>query len=129
MLLPAGLLVVLVLASIAVDFSLVYLRQRQGFDVAAAAANDAVTAAVDPRLLRSGIFEVDPAEARAVVHRSVGASDLAPHVVGGPRVTVDDDTVEVSLTVAADHLFTAAMPGAPDRTLVMASASATAWEP
>lgn len=129
MLLPAGLLVVLVLASIAVDFSLVYLRQRQGFHVAAAAANDAVTAAVDPRLLRSGIFEVDPDEARAVVRRSVAGSDLAPHVVGEPRVTVDDDTVAVSLTVAAEHLFTAAMPGAPERTLVTASASATAWEP
>lgn len=129
MLLPAGVLVVLVLASIAVDMSLVHLRQRQGFDVAAAAANDAVTAAADPRLLRTGAYEIDPGQARAVVQRSVAASGLAPHVVGGPQVTVDGDTVEVLLTVAARHLFTGAVPGAPDRTIVSATASATAAEP
>jgi hypothetical protein len=129
MLLPAGVLIVLVLASIAVDMSLVHLRQRQGFDVAAAAANDAATAAADTRLLRAGAYEIDAAEARRVVQRSVAASDLAPHLVGAPAVTVEGDTVEVSLTVAAAHLFTGAIPGTPDRTVVTATASATATEP
>jgi hypothetical protein len=129
MLLPACVLIVLVLASIAVDMSLVHLRQRQAFDLAAAVANDAATAAADPRSLRSGRFELDSASAEQVVLDSVAASDLAPHVVGRPAVVVDGDTVEVSLTVAAEHLFTGAVPGAPDRTLVSATTSATAREP
>jgi hypothetical protein len=129
MLLPACVLIVLVLASIAVDMSLVHLRQRQGFDVAAGAANDAATAAADTDLLRSGRFEIDPMVAQQVARDTVAASDLAPHVVGGPTVTVDGATVEVTLTVAAEHLFTGAMPGAPDRTVVTATASATASEP
>jgi hypothetical protein len=129
MLVPACVLVVLVLASIAVDMSLVHLRQRQAFDLAAAAANDAATAGADADLLRSGRFVVDPAAARQVVQDTVAASDLAPHVVGAPVVVVDGTTVEVSLTVAAEHLFTGAMPSAPDRTQVRATASATAREP
>jgi hypothetical protein len=129
MLLPACVLIVLVLASIAVDMSLVHLRQRQGFDVAAAAANDAATAAADPRSLRSGQFVVDPAVAEQVVLDAVAASDLAPHVVGRPAVVVDGAMVEVSVTVAAEHLFTGVMPGAPDRSLVSATASATTREP
>jgi hypothetical protein len=128
-LLPAGVLIVLVLASIAVDMSLVHLRQRQGFDLAAAAANDAATAAADEHLLRAGAYGLDPTAARRVVGRSIAASDLAPHVVGVPAVVVDGATVEVSLTVAAEHLFTGVMPGAPDRTLLSASASATATPP
>jgi uncharacterized membrane protein len=129
MLLPACVLIVLVLASIAVDMSLVHLRQRQGFDVAAAAANDAATAAADRRLLRSGQFSLDSALAEQVVVDAVAASDLAPHVVGRAAVVVDGATVEVSVTVAAEHLFTGVMPGAPDRSLVTATASATAREP
>lgn len=129
MLLPAGVLVVLVLASIAVDMSLVHLRQRQGLDLAAAAANDAATAAADPHLLRSGTYGLDTAAVHTVVRRSVAASDLAPHVVGAPVVRVDGGTVEVSLTVAAAHLFTGVVPGAPDRTLVTTAASATATAP
>jgi hypothetical protein len=129
MLLPACVLIVLVLASIAVDMSLVHLRQRQAFDVAAAVANDAATAAADPRSLRSGQFQLDPATAEQVVRDGVAASDLAPHVVGRPDVDVDGDTVEVSLTVAAKHLFSGAMPGAPDRTLVSATTSAAARAP
>jgi hypothetical protein len=129
MLVPACVLVVLVLASIAVDMSLVHLRQRQGFDLAATAANNAATAAADPHLLRAGRFELDPPTARRVVHDAVAASDLAPHVVGAPRVAVAGATVEVTLIVSAEHLFTGAIPGAPDQSQVTATASATTREP
>jgi Flp pilus assembly protein TadG len=129
LLMPACVLIMLVLASITVDMALVHLRQRQAFDVAAAAANDAVTAGVDTGALRSGTFVVQPAAARRVVARSVAASELAPHLVGPPRVTVDGDRVEVRLTLRADYLFTGVMPGTPDATTVSASASATAMSP
>jgi len=129
MLMPAGLLVVLVLASIAVDMTVVHLRQRQALDVAASAANDAVTAGADQTGLRAGVYRVDPAAARRVVQRAVAASDLAPHLVGSPRVSVEGDTVSVSVTVRADYIFTAALPGAPDSTTVTGTASATAVAP
>lgn len=129
LLMPACVLIMLVLASITVDMALVHLRQRQAFDVAAAAANDAVTAGVDTSALRSGTFVVQPAAARQVVARSVAASELAPHLVGPPRVAVDGDQVEVRLTLRADYLFTGVMPGTPDATTVTATASATAMSP
>ena len=53
LLVPAAVLIVLVMASIAVDMSLVHLRQRQAHDLAAQAANDAATGAADQAALRS----------------------------------------------------------------------------
>lgn len=129
MLMPACVLVVLILASIAVDMALVHLRQRQAFDVAASAANDAVTAGIDRARAHQGRYELDPAAVRATVERTVAASEIAAHLVEPPHVTVEGDTVEVVLTAEADYLFTATMPGAPDGTRVTARASATAVVP
>jgi hypothetical protein len=127
-LMPACVLVVLVLAAIAVDMSLVHLRQRQAFDVAASAANDAVTAGADPASLRAGTYHVPPPAARAVVEDAVAISDLSPHVVNLEIATIDPQTVEVVLTVEVDHLFTGVIPGAPRRSRVTATASASAHE-
>jgi hypothetical protein len=125
-LMPAGVLVVLVLASIAVDLAIVHLRQRQAFDLAAGAANDAATAAADEVALRSGEFRLDPAQARAIVERVVAASSLAPEVAAPPEVVVTDEGVEVTLSLEADYVFAGVMPGAPDGTVVTATVSATA---
>jgi hypothetical protein len=125
-LMPAGVLIVLVLASIAVDMAIVHLRQRQAFDLAAGAANDAATAAADEVALRSGEFRLDPAQARAVVERVVAASSLAPELAAPPEVVVTDEGVEVTLSLEADYVFAGVMPGAPDGTVVTATASATA---
>ena len=129
MLMPAGVLVVLILASIAVDMSVVHLRKRQALDLAAAAANDAATAAADPGSLRAGDFQIDPTLARAVVNRVVAASELAPALAAAPVVVVSDDGVEVTLAVEADYVFAAAIPGAPDGAIVTATAAATATAP
>jgi hypothetical protein len=126
MLMPACVLVVLVLASIAVDFALVHLRQRQAFDLAAGAANDAVTAGVDQGRLREGHYRLDRGQVEEVVRRSIAASQLADHLVRPPEVRMEGDAVEVVLTVEADYVFSGVIPGAPDRTVVTAMASATA---
>ena len=127
LLVPAGFLVVLILASIAVDMALVDLRQRQAVDVASGAANDVVTAVADESRLRGGSgLGLDQSAAEAAVERIVAASDLAPDVVGSPVVRVTDDSVEVELTVEADFIFAGAVPGAPDDATVTARASATA---
>lgn len=128
MLMPACVLVVLVLASIAVDMSLVHLRQRQAFDVAASAANDAVTTGVDTGMLRSGDYRLDSESVQAVVQHSVQSSDLAPHLARPPEIAMTEDTVEVTLAVEAAYLFSGIMPGAPDGTVVTATATATAHE-
>ena len=127
MLMPAGLLIVLVLASIAVDMSLVHLRKRQAFELAAAAANDAATAGVDQGRLRTAHdYVLDPERTRAVVEDVVAASELAPQLAGPPVVTVTAAGVHVELVLEADYIFADVVPGAPDGTEVTASATATA---
>jgi uncharacterized membrane protein len=129
MLMPAGLLVVLILASIAVDMAIVQLRQRQAHDLASAAANDAATAAADQVGLRQGTYVVDGDAADEVVAGIVGASELAPLVVGTPDVTVTGDGVRVVLELRADYIFARVMPGAPDGTTVRATATSRAAGP
>jgi hypothetical protein len=127
MLMPAGLLIVLVLASIAVDMSLVHLRKRQAFELAAAAANDAATAGVDQgRLRTTHDYVLDPESARGVVEDVVAASELAPQLARPPVVTVTATGVRVELALEADYIFADVIPGAPDGTEVTASATATA---
>jgi hypothetical protein len=125
MLMPAGVLIVLVLASIAVDMALVQLRQRQAYDLAAAAANDAATAGADQAALRSGEYRIDPGAAESVVATAVEASELAGSLAGAPEVLVTDDGVVVTVALTADYVFAGVMPGAPDGTTVTATASAT----
>jgi hypothetical protein len=129
LLMPAAVLVVIVLASIAVDMALVHLRQRQALDLAASAANDAVSAGTDPVLVRRGETGLDPAAARRRVERAVAVSDLAGDLAGPPVLHVGDDRVEVELTVRADHLFARAIPGAPDSATMTVRAAAQAEEP
>ena len=127
MLMPAGLLIVLVLASIAVDMSLVHLRKRQAFELAAAAANDAATGGVDQgRLRTTDEYVLDPERTRAVVEDVVAASELAPQLARPPVVTVTATGVRVELALEADYIFADVVPGAPDGTEVTASATATA---
>jgi uncharacterized membrane protein len=128
-LMPAGLLVVLILASIAVDMAIVQLRQRQAHDLASAAANDAATAAADQVGLRQGTYVVDGDAADEIVAGIVGASELAPLVVGTPDVTVTGDGVRVVLELRADYIFAGVMPGAPDGTTVRATATGRAAGP
>jgi hypothetical protein len=127
LLMPAGLLIVLVLASIAVDMSLVHLRKRQAFELAAAAANDAATAGVDQgRLRTTHDYVLDPERTRAVVEDVVAVSELAPQLARPPVVTVTATGVRVELALEADYIFADVVPGAPDGTEVTASATATA---
>jgi hypothetical protein len=104
---PAVLLVMVVLASIVVDFARLRLAQRQADDLAAARANDAVTVGLDVDALRRGEdYRLDPA-------RIDGR-------LTGPR------SVEVVVTRRVPLGFARILPGAPDVVVVRASATATA---
>jgi hypothetical protein len=129
MLVPAGLLVVLVMASIAVDMSLVQLRQRQAHDLAAGAANDAATAAIDSGSVRSHTVVIDVDAAARIAEEVVAASDLSADVVGRPAVRVVDGRVEVEVSLRADYIFAGVVPGADDGMTVTATASAQSARP
>jgi Flp pilus assembly protein TadG len=126
MLMPAAMLVLLVLASIMVDFAVVGMRARELHNAASAAANDAVTAALSREGLRAGETWVDTDAAQQVVARSLARSGV--HLDAPPTVLVSVDGREVTVTVHATHeyLFAGVVPGADDTFTVDVTATARA---
>ena len=125
-LVPAGVLVLLILAAICVDFSTAELARQQLRDAASGAANDAAGAALDQARLRTGDgrIAVDPDLARAVAARSLAATVHAPvRLTGEPEVEVVGDRVVVTLDGDAPYLFAPAI-GGHRRVHVRAQASA-----
>jgi len=133
MLMPAAVLVVLLLASIAFDSAVVFLAERELANVAAAAANDAATQALDrSAFYADGTIRLDPERARQVAESAValrGPDWLEP---GTTRVvvTVDPDEPVVTVTVEAEagYVFARAVPGVGGTAAVDATARATAHE-
>ena len=127
MLMPAAVLIVLLLGSIAVDFSIVFMAERELVSAASAAANDAATAGVDQRVLReTGQFVLDPASVERVVEASLTAraGDLLEEATWD--VVVRGDEVEVVIAARAPYLFAKVVPGAADHAEVEARAVAIA---
>ena len=127
-LMPAAVLIVLLLGAIAVDLTVVHLRQQQAIDAAASAANDAVGYGLDQGALRSGRgYRLDPARVRAAVDESIAAQGLWSSLAAAPRVTEPvPDEVTVVITLRADYLFARSLPGMPSSTTVQGTATATA---
>lgn len=127
-LVPAGVLVVLILAAVAVDFTHLHLEQRELRSAAAAAANDAAAAAVDPAVVRDGRPPAAATEltaAEAVARASVAADGLDPdrmrlRIIG----TGDAAAIEVTLWRRVDYIFAPAVPGAAKAKTVHATATA-----
>ena len=132
LLMPAGVLIVVILGSIAVDFGIAFLAERELSSLAESAANDAATAAVDVEHLRAtGEFRLDPDRVDAVVAATLAASstevELEPPDVA--VVVVDGDpAVRVRLTGWVDYVFAPALPGGPDGIQVAAGAVAVATD-
>ncbi len=125
MLMPAAVLIVLLLGSIAFDFSLVYLRQRQAISVAAAAANDAVVAGIDlDEFRRSQTVVLDEELVEQAAANAIAGSDLAPDVLDWEARVISNTEVEVSVTVQVTYVFAKALPGAADGAVVEVRATA-----
>ncbi|HEV8297036.1 MAG TPA: hypothetical protein VGQ20_07065 [Acidimicrobiales bacterium] len=124
MLMPAAVLVMLVLGSIAVDFAFVGLRERELRNAAAGAANDAATAGLSRVALREGDTTLDPDEVERVVDAALAATDL--HLAAPPVVEIGPDgrTVTVFLAATYEYVFAKALPGAPDHFTVRSRATA-----
>ena len=129
MLMPAGVLIVVVLAAIAVDFSVLFLAERELISAAGAAANDAVGAGLDGDAYRDvGEVTFDPERATAVAREAVQARagslpidevDISTSI--GPAGEI---IVEVSAVADVELIFARALPFVPDRVRVDATASA-----
>ena len=130
MLMPAAVMIVIVLGSIAVDFAIAFLGEREALSLATAAANDAATAALDQdRFREAGEFVLDHDRARRVVDATLSASSSELHdVVVEVTFPVIDGTEGVRVVVSGtvDYVFARAIPGAPDGMAVEASATAVA---
>lgn len=130
MLMPAAVMIVILLGSIAVDHAIAFLGEREAAGLATAAANDAATAALDQDAFRAtGEFRLDHDRARRVVEATLASSSSELH-----DVTVDitfpviggTEGVRVVVRGTVDYVFAKAIPGAPDGLVVESTATAVA---
>jgi len=126
MLWPAAVLIVLLLASIAFDFSVILLGRRELLWAADSAANDAATYGIDQAAFReSGDVRFDGTRLQEAVNRSIDARDLRFELVAPPGVEpLGDGRVRVTLTARVPYLFADAFPGLPDDQVVTVVAEA-----
>lgn len=128
MLMPAAVLVLIMLAGIAFDFSHLYLAKRDLASLADAAANNAVTYGVDEASIRRGNgFALDPDLVEQSVVASVAVHSPDLHLIGEPSVELISPTqVRVTLVARIDFVFTRAVPGAKDSETVRVTSVADA---
>ena len=133
MLVPAGFLVLIILAALAVDSAAAYLGQQQLHDSLAAAANDAVTAGLSNQsFYANGAVVLDPSAVGRVVCLTIAAqsdSDLHGLIL---RMAVEGASVRLEGTATVDAVFGRAIPGFGQRHVkadVRAVVTATLWPP
>jgi len=122
MLMPAAVLIVLLLGAVAVDSAIVYLKQRQAYNVAFDAANDAAGAGFDLDAARTtGEIVWDPVQLEALAQEAIAAAgvDGVELVSAAP----DGEGVEVTVAVTVEHLFVQVF-GNPARDRLSVSARA-----
>jgi hypothetical protein len=125
MLWPAAILIVLLLASIAFDFSVILLGRRELRWAAESAANDAATFGLDQAVFRqSNEITFDQGRLEEAVARSIHARDLRFELVGDPRVEPMGDAIRVTISGRVPYLFADAFPGLPDSEVVTVTAQA-----
>lgn len=127
MLVPAGVLVLMVLASISADSAVAFLAKRELQNQAAAAANDAVTLGLTAEALQNGAAaEPDPALVDRVVHRRLDGYQIAGMTVDPADVVAETDGTVVTVNVegTVPYIFARAVPGSRDTAVVRATAIA-----
>jgi hypothetical protein len=137
LLVPAGILVMLVLAAIAIDSAVIFLAEREAESAASAAANDIAALAVEPGVLRDeGIYFIEPSVLAALGEPAAAAitAQLSASFVPG-SVTIDlqkisDTEIQVTVTGEAVRVIGPLGTGSiRGTTTVSASAIGTALGP
>ncbi len=121
---PTCVLVLLILAGIAVDLSLVREAKQELTSLARSAADDAA-AALDPLAVRDGRrLEIDPVRAEAIVAATLDDADLPGSAEISWTVSLGDEpgTVIVDASAVIDLVFTPNFPGLPADQTVRARA-------
>ncbi|WP_165492006.1 hypothetical protein [Egibacter rhizosphaerae] len=121
LLVPAGLLILVVLAGLAVDAAIAYMARREVASIASGAANEAVIAALQSEAFyrEDGTLRIDDEDVRAIAAQAVGDAGpveavLVDEGTGCTEGVVDDRiavTVEVAGTV--ELVFTPALGERP----------------
>jgi hypothetical protein len=117
-LVPAGLLVLMILAILAVDSAVAYLGQQQLHDALSAAANDAVTRGLNEgSFYSSGTVALEPASVGQAICDSVLAQDdTALHQLH-LWMAIEGESVRIEGTAVIDAVFGRAIPGFGTRTV------------
>jgi hypothetical protein len=128
MLMPAALLVVFVLGSIALEFAAVSMRQRALANAADAAANDAATVAIDATMLRAtGEVVLDPDAVAAVIDHSLRAQRVELAAPPAIEISPDGRSIRLELEQYVPYVIARALPG-DDGTTVRAVVRVTVIE-
>ncbi len=126
-LVPAAVLILMVLGTIAVDSGAVFLGQRELANAAQTAAEDATHQLGTSTFYGSGDITLVPGQAAQVADASLAAQVLGGVTLDGlPQVVVSGAQVCVSLTGRVPVVFGAALPGVGRWTEVHAHSTATA---
>ncbi|MEX1177426.1 MAG: hypothetical protein WEB09_03100 [Nitriliruptor sp.] len=129
LLMPVGVLILLVLGAIAVDFAIVYTAQRELANLTAGLANDAAGAVDEDAFYRDGVYRIDGSRARGVVSYVVATRPDDTLVIDCPTVALDaPDVVRVACVGTIDLVFSGALPGGVSPYTVRASSTARADE-
>jgi Flp pilus assembly protein TadG len=127
LLFPAALLVMFVLGAIAVDAALVSTQTRSLDQLAASAANDAVSFGIDPAAVRAtGELRLDDDRVVQAIAEALAASGV--ELSEPPRITIDGVNVQVELTTNVPYIFARAIPGVADSFVAHGRATATVVE-
>jgi hypothetical protein len=127
LLVPVGVLILLILGAIAVDFAVIYTGQREVAHVSAGLANDAAGAIDEATFFADGTSVIDLGRARDVVAQVVANRHDDTFRIACPGVRAPaPDRVEVACTGEVDLIFSPAIPGTAGSVTVRASSTARA---
>jgi hypothetical protein len=125
-LVPAGFLVLIILAALAVDSAVAYLGQQQLHDTLVAAANDTASAAIDHgAFYRSGSVVISLPVAEQIVCQSVAAQRSSQLRDVKLWIGVNGPALRIVGRANVDAVFGRALPGFSTRS-VKASVDALA---
>jgi uncharacterized membrane protein len=127
MLVPAGVMVLLVLGSIAMDSSLAYMGQRELQSLADATANDAATQLIPASAVsRNGVeASIDARQLNAFVAQRFTTSPVGGLTITEATGSYADGEIVVEARGTVQYLFARAVPGAAHEQTVVARSSAT----
>ena len=127
MLVPAGVLVLLVLAAIAIDSAAILLAQRELANQTAAVANDITTLAIDDdELYGAGRVTIDADRAAHLVERAFTEPPQgARSVEAAIEVSPDGRTISIETRAEVPWFFARVLPNADDVAVVEALSTAS----